>query len=385
MDPIIKEQRIASLILKERWSDLSETEKAFLDSWRKESYEHEALYQRLCHKDFSTDLSRYKQIDVRKGLARYNKRYPHKTEKRISNRWYWAAAAVVLLFLGGISLYLQQNGEGMPVCAVVPGTSKAILVLSEGETIDLTQKKKQIVSTQKLTVNNDGSELQYIATGPQSQTDSLNYNEIIIPRGGEYTLSLADGTKVWLNSQTRLRFPVAFGKDRRDVYLEGEAYFDVAKDSLRPFHVNLSKVDIEVLGTSFNVRGYADESDIETVLEEGRVQVKYSTGVVVLKPGDKAVYNSDGRMEVKPVDTELYTAWHLGRYVFDKEPLENILRLFARWYDIEVFYMNESAKSVLISGDVRRYDEINTLLDAIEIAGGVHCRLTGKTLVVGCE
>ncbi|HAH72360.1 MAG TPA: iron dicitrate transport regulator FecR, partial [Butyricimonas virosa] len=164
---------------------------------------------------------------------------------------------------------------------------------------------------------------------------------------------------------------------------EGEAYFEVAKDPQHPFHVNARNgVNIEVLGTSFNVRSYTDENAIETVLEEGSVRMSQGKDAVILSPGNKAVYLPNEPIQLTTVNTELYTAWRHGQYIFMEESVENILKQLSRWYDIEVFYSNEAAKSVVFSGDVRKYDDINTLLEAMEIAGGIHFRINGKTLIV---
>ena len=141
-------------------------------------------------------------------------------------------------------------------------------------------------------------------------------------------------------------------------------------------------VSIEVLGTSFNVRSYMDENTIETVLEKGSVRMSQGKDAVILIPGNKAVYLPNEPIRLTTVNTELYTAWRHGQYIFMNESVENILKQLSRWYDIEVFYSNEAAKSVVFSGDVRKYDNINTLLEAMEILGCLHFKINGKTLIV---
>lgn len=385
MDPIIREQYIASLILKERLGGLTAAEQEKLRRWREESAEHEDLYAYLRTKDFTDDLARYKRIDARRGWAAYYKRYMRR--RRLNRRYGWAAAAMVALCLGVSLMLLRQPGRMEPVHRIEAISSKAILVLNGGETVDLAERKQvNIVESAGLQVKNDGKELQYIASGNAEATEELRYNELIIPKGGEFTLLLADGTKVYLNSQTRIRYPETFSAESRDVYLEGEAYFEVAKDSTTPFRVNVKDgVRVEVLGTSFNVRSYEDEERVEAVLEEGCVRMARGTENVVLQPGDRALCLPDGQIEVGQVNTALYTAWHKGQYIFENEPLEHILRQFERWYGIDTFYANEAAKSVRISGDVRRYDDITILLKAIEVAGNVRCTLNGTTLVVSSD
>ena len=201
----------------------------------------------------------------------------------------------------------------------------------------------------------------------------------VVPGSDGLVNSLEEAKKI----SKKIKYPVIFNNITREVYLEGEAYFEVAKDAHRPFHVNTkNNVCVEVLGTSFNVRSYSDENSVETVLEEGIVRMSQGKDAVVLKPGHKATYRPNEPIQTTTVNTELYTAWRHGQYIFMDESVENILKQLSRWYDIEVFYSNEAAKSVTFSGDVTKYDDIDTLLKAMEIAGGVHFKISGRTLIV---
>ena len=384
MDPIIKKQRIAALILKEKMDELSKSEKEELTSWLQASPKNEKIYVRLQEKSFSEDIARYQQISTARGLDNYRRRYNIQKNSRLLGKWYWAAA--VAAFVIGIStlFFYQEAPPTVAKTTISPGSSKAMLILNNGEIISLSEKNKtEIVATEELSIRNEGSRLRYTASENTKNEQANNYNELIVPKGGEFTLTLSDGTKVWLNSQSKIRYPVIFNDITREVYLEGEAYFEVAKDPQHPFHVNARNgVNIEVLGTSFNVRSYTDENAIETVLEEGSVRMSQGKDAVILSPGNKAVYLPNEPIQLTTVNTELYTAWRHGQYIFMEESVENILKQLSRWYDIEVFYSNEAAKSVVFSGDVRKYDDINTLLEAMEIAGGIHFRINGKTLIV---
>ena len=301
-------------------------------------------------------------------------------------RWYWVAAAAVLM-IGITSLLFRGGDTDIPQTDIVPGNAKATLVLNNGDIINLSGKENnEIVTTEELSIRNNGSELQYSLSENRRNNYTNNYNELIVPKGGEFTLTLSDGTKVWLNSQSKLKYPVVFSTGSREVYLEGEAYFEVTKKPHHPFRVNAKDgVNIEVLGTSFNVRSYTDEDWVETVLEEGSVRMNRGKDSVILRPGYKAVYQPNENIQVTSVNTELYTAWRHGQYIFTNESVENILKQLSRWYNIEVFYCNEAAKSVIFSGDVRKYDNITTLLEAMEIAGGVHFKINGNTLIVSYE
>lgn len=383
MDPIIKKQRIASLILKEKIDELSKSEKEELTSWLQASPQNKKIYARLQEKSFSEDIARYQQISTTRGLDNYRRRYVQ-TNKRLLGKWYWAAAVAVFIIGIATLFFYQEEHPTVAKTTISPGSSKAMLILNNGEIISLSEKNKtEIVATEELSIRNEGSRLRYTASENTKNEQANNYNELIVPKGGEFTLTLSDGTKVWLNSQSKIRYPVIFNDITREVYLEGEAYFEVAKDPQHPFHVNARNgVNIEVLGTSFNVRSYTDENAIETVLEEGSVRMSQGKDAVILSPGNKAVYLPNEPIQLTTVNTELYTAWRHGQYIFMEESVENILKQLSRWYDIEVFYSNEAAKSVVFSGDVRKYDDINTLLEAMEIAGGIHFRINGKTLIV---
>ena len=252
MDPIIKKQRIASLILKEKIDELSKSEKEELTSWLQASPKNKKIYARLQEKSFSEDIARYQQISTTRGLDNYRRRYV-----RLLGKWYWAAAVAVAVFIIGIAtlFFYQEEHPTVAKTTISPGSSKAMLILNNGEIISLSEKNKtEIVATEELSIRNEGSRLRYTASENTKNEQANNYNELIVPKGGEFTLTLSDGTKVWLNSQSKIRYPVIFNDITREVYLEGEAYFEVAKDPQHPFHVNARNgVNIEVLGTSFNV------------------------------------------------------------------------------------------------------------------------------------
>lgn len=356
-----------------------------MTSWIEESPEHRELYTYLRSKDPSTDLTKYKTINSLEGLERYRKRYAPKHQS-IYFRWYWVVAAVILVVSVSILYFYQEKVIPSRSSIITPGCSKAILVLDNGNIIDLSKEKNKIITNQQLSIQTDGTQVSYSVTEKIREKSTNEYNELIIPTGGEFTLTLSDGTKVWLNSQSKIKYPVLFNDTTREVYLEGEAYFEVSQDTLHPFRVNTkNNVCIEVLGTSFNVRGYNDENSVETVLEEGIVKMSQGKDVAILNPGNKATYLPNKPIQMTTVNTELYTAWRHGQYIFIDESVENILKQLSRWYNIEVFFSNEAAKSVIFSGDITKYNDINTLLEAMEIAGGIHFKINGRTLIVSSD
>ena len=196
---------------------------------------------------------------------------------------------------------------------------------------------------------------------------------------------LADGTKVWLNADSKLRFPVSFTAERREVYLEGEAYFEVAKDSEHPFIVHISRGAIEVLGTGFNVRDYREEQKTVTTLVQGKVVYRSERQPgreIMLEPGFQIKDEEGGSLQPRKVDVILYTGWKDGKYVFENATLEEIMQVLSRWYDIAVFYKREEVKKLHFTGDLERYKTINDFLEFMEIGGNVRFSIKGKTVLI---
>ena len=206
------------------------------------------------------------------------------------------------------------------------------------------------------------------------------FHMLEVPRGGEYFMTLEDGTKVWLNAETELRYPVRFQKDRREVEVVGEAYFEVAKDANRPFIVHASGMNTRVLGTSFNVKAYTGE-ERQTTLVKGRVEVSYGTQRVKISPGEQVTLKGE-ELEVQEVDTQVSTGWKNGLFVFDDQSLENVLQELGRWYDVHIFIANEGVKQLKFTSNFPRYENIDRVLDIIELAACVKCEIKGRTIVV---
>ena len=208
------------------------------------------------------------------------------------------------------------------------------------------------------------------------------YNVLEVPRGGEYTVTLSDGTVVYLNSGSELRYPVAFGAERRDVFLSGEGYFEVAKDAERPFFVNADKLKIRVYGTSFNVNTY-NIANVETVLVEGKIGIQGNNAEYTVKPGQLALYNREkGTMEIRDVDVRPYVAWKEHEFMFDNESLEEIMNTLSLWYDVDVFFQTASLKQLHFTGHLGRYEEVSHILDAISGVTQVKFSVKGRTIIV---
>ena len=302
--------------------------------------------------------------------------------KRKLRKWRrigYAAAAILLPFVLSISLYPESEQKNIPIQSteIIPGTYQAVLTLSNGQDIFLspiTEKNKLEATTATL----EGNTLVYPKT---DTTTAPAYHKITIPRGGEYILRLADGTRVWLNSETELEYPVVFTEKQRQVFLKGEAYFEVAPDSLHPFIVKTEQQNLRVLGTSFAIRAYANESVVLTTLETGKVNIHSKGQEVILTPGEQSCLK-DGNLTVAKVNTTLFTAWHKGIFIFQDQPLENILNTLARWYNIDIFYTNENLKDIHFTGELKRYDRIQDFLCKLEILEKVRFTIKGRTVTV---
>ncbi|HEY4148650.1 MAG TPA: FecR family protein [Chitinophagaceae bacterium] len=301
---------------------------------------------------------------------------------------YSAAAAVFLLL--GLSAFLwrrQAPPKQQPVIAnqfkndIAPGGNKAILTLADGSTIVLDSAGKGDLARQGNTriVKLDAGKLSYDAAG--SGTATMVYNRISTPVGGQYQVTLPDGTQVWLNAMSSLRFPTAFNGDSREVELTGEAYFEVAKDKHKPFRVNVAGMQAEVLGTHFNVNAYPDEASVKTTLLEGSIRMVKGTASLLLRPGQQA--QSKGLNDfllIKDADTDQAIAWKNGHFSFEGADVHALMRQIARWYGVQVRYEGEPG-STLFGGEIGRDLSLAQVLTGLS-KSKVHFRLEGTILTV---
>ena len=299
-----------------------------------------------------------------------------------------SVAAGFALFLGMAAYFMlageRQMGTSARVAAmrIMPESVRAELVLPRGEVVHWDATTQVVLAADSLNprVMSDGSTLIY---GAEEKNEQVEYHTIRVPRGGEYNLQLADGSKVYLNAGSSLRYPVRFTGERREVVLTGEGYFEVAKDTARPFVVKAGEIDVRVLGTAFNVNAYPERGTVATTLVEGSVQVNYKAGQQVIRPGMQLVYDKqNGKAEVSAVDTEVYTSWKDGYYYFKREPLENIMEVLSRWYDLNVFYQNQDLKRMVFGGRLKRYDDIGYLLKKMEETQDIEFIIKGNTITV---
>lgn len=313
-----------------------------------------------------------------------------------------AAAATVILIILSIETYFMFSSKS-PKQEIVkttptkpqlkndiaPGGNKAILTLADGSTIVLDSASNGTISQQgniKVQKLNNGL-LAYTINGKQvTESDEAFYNTISTPRGGQYQVTLADGTKVWLNAASSIRFPVLFKGKERKVEITGEAYFEVAKNKAMPFKVKANSSEIEVLGTHFNVNSYDDEASIKTTLLEGKVKVSVpaiagNQSSKFLLPGQQAGINKEGKINVMDnADTEEAVAWMNGHFQFKSADLKMILRQISRWYDVDVEYKGNA--NLHFTGQLTRNENVSKVFEKLVLTGEVHFKIDGKRIIV---
>ncbi len=375
--------KIADLLVRSMEDALSPEEQDFLDKWRKEDTAHETLYQKIFTESFWTGhpQKKYRGEIASAWMRLYERR--QKEEKRLYLRKYLRiSAAVVVLIIGCSALWRWHlHSAAEPGNGSVPGNTNVNgveLVLSNGKKVVLRKDGNHKTLDEEGAVIQAGKEM--VQYWGEKDVDDLKYNTLRVPRGAEYKLSLADGTRVWLNAESEITYPIAFKGDVRKVTLKGEAFFDVAKDAEHPFIVHTSDFNVRVTGTKFNIRSYSD-IPISTTLTEGSVQLERKGTVTLLKPGQQAILSGE-KIEVKEVDVNEATAWRNNAFCFKNQTLENMLNEIARWYDLEVFYMTPLLKTLHFTAYFSRSCSIEEVIYKIERTQKVDLELKGKVLTV---
>lgn len=362
---------IEELIFRSFRCECTDEEIGFLEEWRNETPENQRIYQEI------VELSEYRQFLSHADLYDAEKAYPVIRRKlnrpRGRRKLLRYAAAVLIPVSVAMGVYLstaEYGAVGVGLEDVIfPGGPKALLYLSDGKVIDLKRMPDATITDGTLggIKNENGSLLNYCHAANTSTQQEQVYHKISIPRGGEYSVVLSDGTRVMLNAGSVLEYPLVFAGDRREVRLSGEAYFDVAKDAEHPFFVVSSYTSIEVTGTSFNVSAYPDDNDITAVLESGSINFHACGEVYPVKPGECAQYDKQGEeTTVTAVDTDFYTSWRNGLLRFDDAPMSEITRKLARWYDVEFVFADRSICELHFSGATQRDKPLNHILHLLE-------------------
>ena len=366
--------------------ELDEREEENVRVWLEASPENRNAYESLM-KDYLRIRWVQENVQIREEQAK-KIIFSSLKKKRNLTPYYGVAASIAVLLIVTLFFFIREDkqvvSEKLVVSEIKPIQSKAMLVLSTGEQIQLTK------STQKIQ-EQDGSVLkidsvmgvQYDALSTQ-RVEKPIYNKIVVPRGGEYFVTLSEGTKVWLDADSELEYPVFFSGDFREVKLKGNAYFCVTKKNDKPFVVRAGEFSLKVYGTEFNVNAY-DLQNIETVLVNGSIGFKanISTPERMMAPNELAVSDSrTGQSEIHQVDIYPYIAWKNQNIVFVNERLESIMEKMARWYDVTVFFQDESLKDLRFDCNMRRYADIRDLFFFLEKTSNARFALNGRTVVI---
>lgn len=319
---------------------------------------------------------------------------PHARPVRF--RW-MIAAAILLAIVGAGYLFYMKRTVGKqenvvvahdPAHDLAPGSNKAILTLADGSTIDLDAAHNGVVGQQGSAqlIKSRNEQLVY-HSGQQDDKADVQYNLLTTPRGGQFQLQLPDGSKVWLNAATTLRYPTRFTGDERVVELKGEAYFEINTDAKRPFRVKVLKtaaetdpLEVEVLGTHFNIMDYDEEPAIRTTLLEGSVRVRKGSHSVLIRPGQQASLGRGDELVVGAADTEEAVAWKDGMFMFRDAGIEQVMRQLARWYDVEVVYKDGVPKD-RFQGEMYRNVNASKILKILE-ASGLRFVVEGKKIIL---
>jgi ferric-dicitrate binding protein FerR (iron transport regulator) len=388
--------KVSALIIKHlEGARLTQAEQQELDAWLQASPQNQALFSKLTDTGYvRQELEKMYDYDAEAGWEKIRSAYGELADAipmQRSSRWkYWVAAAVTLVAIAGAALlFLYFSGKNTkavhtPVIAATdipaPAISKATITLQNGKRMPVdsliigTTALQGEISVQKTA---DG---QIVYTSDKEPTPEMRFNTLANPRGSRVIqLTLSDGTKVWLNAESEIRYPVAFTAGQRKVEIKGEAYFEVAKDAQKPFVVQSNGATVQVTGTHFNVNAYTDEPALRVTLLEGGVKVSKENNTVLLKPGEQAEVGGNIHIHAN-ADIDQVMAWKNGIFSFNGTDIYTAMRQISRWYDVDIRF-NDAIKENFY-GDIPRNSNISGVLNMLETTGSVHFKTIGNMIEV---
>ena len=374
-------ENIVQLALKSRKEGLTAGERGFLNQWLLENVELQEEFRQLVECGSVVQADRvFKAIQMKDAWQNVEQKLssrPGWKKRHLAIRWSVAAAVAIMLTTGGI-LLMQSPVETEPekLAQITPGSLKAVWVLEGGEKYELSENLgRDITNSGGATIGKDSLNTLVIQGGNSGQRSTVR-----VPEGGEYRVVLSDGTKVWINSGSELTFPMNFGKGERVVELKGEAYFDVTKSKEWPFIVRTCRSSVKVLGTSFNVCSYEEDSLEQVTLEQGGVEVKHHDETYLLHPGEQ--FELDTTNEEIPVNVKLYTSWIDGMFRFHNMPLDLLTVKLERWYDVHFVFSNEDCKNYRFTGAIRKDVDFNEFIRLIERTTNVKFIINQKDIII---
>lgn len=377
-------------ILAKKWlaeGELVAEEKQLLEGWLEESEGHRVFLQQFESGNFYRE---YAEIGDLTSQKKQWKRLDHitKSQRIVSwKKWMAYAAVVILIFSLGIGFWVRQEVKVVPVATMAiiePGTTQALLILNDGREIKLSGQDT-LVNMTNTNINVQMGQVQYEAKETEAKEVNVEYNTIVVPRGGIYSLVLSDGTTVFLNSDSELKYPVRFTGQDREVELKGEAFFDVTHDSAHPFIVKTGGMTTCVLGTSFNILAYADEPAIKTTLFSGCVEIAIneSRSRQELVPGMQASWKVGAdEINVKRVNLDVQSLWRDGVIVLDDDELESVMRMLSRWYNVTYEFKGDRSVKHTFTGKIDRNEDLGSVLRTLTLLGGPRFEIIGTEVYV---
>ncbi|GAA4183234.1 FecR family protein [Sphingobacterium ginsenosidimutans] len=369
---------IAKLIQKLLRGQETVAERDSIEHWRKSDKRNDNLIEDFREaKNIEQDLNFF--VDLDEGEA-WRKVDAVRHSKKMNYRPFLRIAAVFVMIFGAVMFYLRDkeiNDSGKMAAKkvlkkdILPAQSGALLLMADGSVVPLENSVKTI--DPKTIIAGAG------ATAMPTTEPSIEYNTLVVPKGHFYKLSLEDGTQVWVNANSQLKFPVKFDKNERRVVLEGEAYFEVSHDTKRPFYVESKGNEVKVLGTHFNINAY--NADVRTTLSSGRVQVSHSGEILFLEPGEYANFVG-GRLSKGKADLEHDLSWHNNQFYFKKETIVEIASTLSKWYDIQVKFKQDVALNKVYTGNFKRDVKLSEVLEMLTYVCNLKFELNGKELTI---
>lgn len=380
---------IRSLLYRHLTGRLTPTERQQLEQWAGDNADRQALLKRLADPAYvSRQLERRTLVSVDRPMADMQQRVSALRRRRTVRTF--SIAAMIAVILGLATTYIiydSHEPEAVPTLTeapaspktleeITPGTTRARLIATSGESLDLSASDTASVQSSMMLAQNC-----HVQDTRQLCLD--------VPRGGEFKIILEDSTEVWLNSESTLSYPEVFSPTERRVRVTGEAYFAVKPDAKRPFYVETDEQVVRVYGTAFNIRAYGDDPYVYTTLERGSISITRadtSSGEVMLSPGHQALLNRDDhKLNMRTVDPQVITGWRHGRFVFEEQPLSSIMRDLSRWYDFDYEFETPGLERIVFMGSIPRYADFATAISIIEMSGGIHFTTQDGKVIISAQ
>ncbi|MFA5973216.1 MAG: FecR domain-containing protein [Lentimicrobiaceae bacterium] len=384
--------KIPDIIIKELNQETNLEEKMILHEWLSQSENNILLFERLKQKENLVSVVKERnKINKQDAWEKINAeimRIEPGNRFSILRMLRYAAIIVIPLLIASYFLLHKKSLNSNPPISFsalekqVQDFDQSSLITSNGEIITLGASKDSIFEIDATKITKGVANISY-STDKSQNDQGIKYNTLVTPKSKVFSIILADGTKVWLNASSAIKYPTQFTSDVRNVYLTGEAFFEVAKDASKPFIVFTKNMSVEALGTAFNVMAYPDDEVTEATLVKGGVSVKTVKNELILEPGNQARFNKiTENLQKRLINVELFTSWKDGKYIFEYENIETVLTKISRWYDVDVSYLNNDVKKIHFSGTLFKYNDIKQTLHIIELATNVKIDLVNNSIQV---